>query len=130
MIYTYTLTTQPYYDYRNQCYINILVLNKEPTGPLKSIIKRINPPKLSEFNELTYNNTCCYERKCIYAICNIDNNSMNNKNEFMCIDDMSNLFEYLINNGYTIDTSITKIFQKSPVKLTNPLICLISYKID
>lgn len=130
MIYTYTLTSQPYYDYRNQCYRNILVLNKEPLGPLKSIVKRINPPKLSEFNELTYNNTCCYERKCIYAIYNIDHISMNYKDDFMCIDDMSNFFEFLINNGYTIDTSITKLFQKSQVKLTNPLICLISYKID
>lgn len=133
MIYTYTLTSQPYYDYRNQCYRNILVLNKEPVGPLKSIVKRINPPKLSEFNELTYNNTCCYERKCIYAICNINDTSShynNHNDEFMCVDEMSNLFEYLINHGYTIDTSITKIFQKSPVKLTNPLICLISYKIE
>jgi hypothetical protein len=125
MIYNYTLTMQPYYEYINQCYRNILTLNKEPVGPLKSIVKRLNPPKLSEFNQLTYNNECCYERKCIYAIYNLDN-----KNELMCVDNISNLFEYLINNNYTIDKSLTKIFEKSPVKLTNPMICFISYKID
>lgn len=123
MIYTYTLTSQPYYDYRNQCYRNILVLNKSPIGPLNNIVKRVNTPKLSDFNELTYNNGCCNERKCIYAICDIEN-----KQDFMCVDDISNLFEFLINHDYQIDTSITKIFQKSSVKLTNPLICLISYK--
>jgi hypothetical protein len=123
MIYNYTITIQPYYEYTKQCYRNILVLNKEPEGPLKSIVKRLNPPKLSEFNALTYNNECCYERKCIYAICNQDNYG-----EFMCIDNISNLFEYLINNGYTVDTSITNMFQKSSVKMTNPIICFISYK--
>lgn len=123
MIYTYTLTSQPYYDYRYQCYRNILVLNKLPIGPLKDIVKQINPQKLSDFNELNYNNGCCNERKCIYAVYDIDN-----KLDFMCVDDMSNLFEYLVNHDYQIDTSITKIFQKSQVKTTYPLICLISYK--
>lgn len=123
MIYNYTITIQPYYEYTKQCYRNILVLNKEPEGPLKTIVKRLNPPKLSEFNSFSYNNECCYERKCIYAICN-----ENNKGEFMCIDNISNLFEYLMNHGYTIDTTITNMFQKSSVKMTNPIICFISYK--
>jgi len=123
MIYTYTLTMQPYYEYINQCYRNILVLNNEPVGPLKSITKRLNPPKLSEFNYLSYNNECCYKQKCIYVIYDIDNH-----NELMCVDNIPNLFSFLVNNNYTIDTSITKMMQISPVKLTNPLICLISYK--
>lgn len=125
MIYNYTLTTQPYYDYINQCYKNILVLNNEPVGPLKTIVKRLNPPKLSEFNYLTSNNECCYERKCIYAIYDIEDKRRCN---LMCIDNISNLFEFLVNNNYTIDTSITKMFQKSSVKFTNPFICFISYK--
>jgi len=125
MIYNYTLTMQPYYDHINQCYTNILTLNKEPVGPLKSIVKRLNPPKLSEFNYLSYDNKCCYERKCIYAICNVDD-----KNEFMCVNDISNLFEYLINNNYIVDKSLTKMFENLSIKLTNPIICFISYKID
>jgi hypothetical protein len=125
MFYNYTLTMQPYYDYVNQCYRNILVLNNEPVGPLKSIVKRLNPPKLSEFNYLSYDNDCCYKQKCIYAICDV-----NNHNELMCVDDIPNLFAYLVNNDYKLDTSTTKMLQISPVKLTNPLICSISYKID
>jgi hypothetical protein len=125
MIYTYTLTIQPYYEYLHQCYRNILVLNNEPIGPLKSITKKMNPPKLSEFNYLSHNNECCYKQKCIYAICDIDN-----PYELMCLDNIPNLFSYLINNNYIIDTSITKMMQISSVKLTDPIICLISYKID
>lgn len=125
MFYNYTLTVEPYYDYVKQCYRNILVLNNEPVGSLKNIVKRLNPPKLSEFNYLTRENECCYKRKCIYVITDI-----NNGEEFMCVDDIPELFSFLVNNGYTIDTSTTKILQKSPVKLTNPLICFISYKID
>lgn len=123
MVHTYTLTMQPYYEYVNQCYRNILVLNSEPVGPLKSIVKRLNPPKLSEFNYLSYNNECCSRETCIYAICNI-----NNHHELMCVDDIPNLFAFLANNNYNVDTSITKMMQISPVKLTNPLICFISYK--
>jgi len=116
---------KPYYDNVTQCYKNILVLNKEPVGPLKTIIKRINPSKLSDINNTDYTyNTCCDEPKCIYAICDI-----NNYNQLMHVDDISNLFEYLINHGYTVDTSITNMFQKSSVKLSRgPMICFISYK--
>ena len=45
----------------------------------------------------------------------------------MCIDDLPELFEYLLNNGYTIDTSITKILQKTTVKMWGELICMIQY---
>jgi hypothetical protein len=32
-----------------------------------------------------------------------------------------------VNNGYTIDTSVTKILQKTNVKMTGNLICMIQY---
>ena len=48
-------------------------------------------------------------------------------NDLMCIDEMPWLFEFLINNGYTIDTSVTKVFQKTEVKMWGELICTIKY---
>lgn len=124
MLNTYTLTMQPYYENKNQCYRNILVLNNEPVGPLKLITKRLNFSKLSNFNYLSYNE-CCYKKKCIYAICDIIN-----QHELMCVDDIPNLFSFLVDNNYTIDTKISTMMQMSNVKITNPLICIISYKID
>jgi hypothetical protein len=49
----------------------------------------------------------------------------------MCVENLPDLFEFLINNGYTIDNSITKILQKSnvntPGNTGGNLICMIQY---
>jgi hypothetical protein len=115
----YMLTSQPYYCSINQCYRQILVLNQKPTGPLYQISKRINPPKLSPFKEIS---VCCNQPTCIWAI-----KSPDNKCDLMCVEELPMLFQFLMNNGYIIDTSITKMMNESSVKLNNPMICYISY---
>ena len=116
----YSLTSHPYYDTCNGCYRNILVLNKEPAGPLKKIVKRINPTLLSPFQDPPMN--CCDNDRCVYAIHN------RNGHGLACVDSVPELFSFLLSNGYQIDTSITTMMQKSPVKLNNnSLICFISY---
>ena len=45
----------------------------------------------------------------------------------MCVEELPMLFQFLMNNGYIIDTSITKMMNESSVKLNNPMICYISY---
>lgn len=115
----YSLTSQPYYCSINRCYRKILVLNQKPDGPLYRISRRINPPKLSPFKERPI---CCNEPTCIWAIKNPENNC-----DLLCVEELPFLFEFLINNGYIIDTSITKMMNESGVKLNNPLICYISY---
>ena len=118
-MHSYTLSSKPYYDSCNECYRNILVLNREPEGPFKKMVKRINPPILSPF-QYPHSNCCENEERCIYAI--------HYKNRLACIDEIPEIFSYLSNNGYQIDTSITLMMQKSPVKLNNNnLICFISY---
>jgi len=115
----YSLSSIPYYDSINQEYRNILMLNKMPSGPLVSIVKNVTLNKLSPFD---VNTNTCPRPKCVIGITNI-----NNSQELMCIDGLPNLFEYLMNNGYTIDTSITKILQKAKVKMWGELICAIQY---
>ena len=122
-IVQYTLTSQQYYDSCNQCYRNILVINSEPIGPLRRIVKRLNPPKLSPFYDDYANNCCTTYNGCIYAI--YDPNSCG---ELMQVDNVPILFSFLASNGYIIDTSLTTMMQKSPVKLgNNQLICFITY---
>ena len=116
----YALTTQPYYCSINRCYRKILVLNQKPDGPLYNISRRINPPKLSPFKERPI---CCDTPTCIWAIKSLENNCDN----LLCVEELPLLFQFLINNGYLIDTSITKMMNESSVKLNNPLICYISY---
>lgn len=115
----YTLTVQPYYDQIKQSYRKIVIINKEPTGPLKNLTKRISPPKLSPFKERSI---CCPEPQCVHVI--LDPNS---PTEYLCVNEVPNLFSYLVDNGYTIDTSLTKMMNESEVKLNNKLLCLITY---
>lgn len=115
----YSLESMPYYDSILQEYADILIINKPPTGPLKSITKTVRLNKLSPFE--TYNNLCP-KPSCVIGITQI-----NNPCKLMCIDDLPNLFEFLINNGYSIDNSVTKILQKSNIKMNGNLICMIQY---
>ena len=49
----YLLKSIPYYNSIYQEYTNILVINKDPDGPLKGITKRIRLNKLSPFETNT-----------------------------------------------------------------------------
>ena len=97
---------------------NILVINAFPNGPLASLVKKIHTPKLSPFKQ---SSPCFPIENCVYAIYKIDNSC-----ELMIPDDIPNLFGYLIENGYKIDTSITKMMNTSDIKTTNKLLCYIS----
>jgi hypothetical protein len=44
--------------------------------------------------------------------------------EMLCVENLVILFNYLVNNGFNVDTNITKIMFKSDVQLKN-LICFI-----
>ena len=109
----------PFYDSINQCYRKVLTINQEPLGPLKDLTKRTIPPKLSPFQE---RDVCCPAPNCIYIIM-----SPRNSTEYLCINDIGTFFAYLASNGYTIDTSITKMMNESDVKLDNSLLCFITY---
>jgi hypothetical protein len=115
----YSISSIPYYNYIQQEYQNILILNKRPEGPLTSITKSVTLNKLSPFDR---NTNICPRPSCVIGISKLDG-----CNGLMCIDDLPELFEFLMNNGYTIDNNVTKIFQKTKVKMWGELICMIQY---
>ena len=114
----YLLKSIPYYNSLYQEYTNILVLNKEPDGPLKAMTKRIHLNKLSPFK---MKSNICGQSDCVLALKNL------NSCDLMCVDELPDLFEYLINNGYAIDTSVTKVLQKTSVKPDGNMICMLQY---
>jgi len=127
----YSLVGAPFYDEQNQCYKKIIRINKMPTGNLTRIVKRIRSPRLSYFD--TYdgygrNGDCCgsgfnsFNPPCIFALFH-----PNHKNKLLTVDDLPELMTFLVDNGYTIDTSITKMLMKSNVKPSNDLICYVRY---
>ena len=118
----YSIQIQPYYNSIRQCYTHIYTIDPEPASSetaLLSIICKINPPKLSPFQT-----NCCSDHKpsCINAIYNPTNINM-----LLAVGEESLLFNYLIKNNYTINTSITKIMKEAPVKTEgSKLLCIIS----
>lgn len=105
----------PYLNINNE-YIKILTINPKPTGNLLSITKQISPNKLSPFKT---NNNCT--RQCIYAIMDF-----HDKNKFLCINQITELYNYLISNGYTINESFTKLMQKSNIDPNSQLLFFIN----
>ena len=125
----YSLVSVPFYDHRTQCYKKVIKLDKEPpqNSPLNQIIKKVGSIKLSPF-QVDSAFSGCGSGGCgtLSQSCNILITKIDNKHELMCIDEIPTLFQFLITNGFTIDTSITKMMQASNVKLSNDLICFFS----
>lgn len=116
---TYTISTQPFYDSIHQCYKTIIVIDRKPNGPLSNIVKTLQTPKLSPFQQAT---PCTPIKNCVQALYYPEN-----KNELMLIDDLPILFTFLISNGYIIDSKLTNMLNHTQVNLLNKLICFITY---
>jgi hypothetical protein len=129
---TVSLFSQPYLDTYNQCYKNIIVLNMKPAGPLGDLVRFVNFPPLSEFKQST---PCSPIKQCGFAISYIGGCATGCASKFgsdlMSVDEMPNLVSYLVENGYTVDTSITKMFNTSEIRFDtatgNKLICFVTY---
>jgi len=95
------------YDSLCKEYYNILTLNKEPEGTLKNYTKLINITIPS-----TNQN---YNKQCTIAIVNnlLNNNSHNKYSNLLMLEDLNDFTEFLINNDYIIDNSITKIYKNN-----------------
>jgi hypothetical protein len=128
---TVSLFSQPYLDEYNKCYKNIVTLNLQPKGPLAELVKLVKFPPLSEFKKQS---SCNKIKQCGLALmslesCNIGYGKFGE--DLMVVDEVPNLISFLVANGYTVDTSITKMFNQSEIRfdtdLGNKLICFVTY---
>ena len=116
----YTLTTQPFLENCSQCYTNIITINLIPEGPLKYFVRRVKFQPLSPFQE---RGPCTRQHQCGLALVSLVNN-----NRYMSPNEIPDLFAFLTENGYSIDTSVTKMMNTGDVKLTNRnLLCFFRY---
>jgi hypothetical protein len=128
---TVSLFSQAYLDTYNQCYKNIVVINLKPQGPLKDLVRFVKFSQSSEFKD---SGPCSPLKECGFALMSLDScNKGCGKfgNDLMVVDEVPNLISYLISNGYTVDTSITKMFNTSDIRFNtnigNKLICFVTY---
>ncbi len=128
---TVSLFSQPFLDRQTQSYKNIVVLNLKPQGPLADLVTFIKFPPLSEFKQFdTYNplNQCGYALMSLET-CKVGCGKFGG--DLMIVDEVPTLISYLVSNGYTIDTSITKMLNQSDIRFDGntgkKLICFITY---
>lgn len=122
----YSVSTKVYLDKIQKCYYRILTLNTMPDGPLKNIVSRVKREKLSEFEGFGNqgNRNCDMRDYCYYAI-----KDPNNPHDFLCVDAVNDLFEFALNNGYTVDTELSKLLMKQKrLNGANEFICFLRYE--
>lgn len=119
----FTLYVEPILDPYTQTYLNVITLSSMPSGPLSEMVRMISLPKLSPFMEVGTNSGILNNGLglgCTYVLMkypvrgaafgvpkSIDN--------YMRPDDIPAVFSYLTSNGYTIDTKLTSMMNRSRV---------------
>ncbi len=118
-MYMYALYTRLYLHPITKEYIEVFMVEPKPKGPLLSILKRVAPLKLSPYKGF---NQC---EGCIYLVKNI-NPDRRCSTEFLAVDDLPILFCFLTDNGYDIDTKLTKLMVQGKSAATKRnLVCYI-----
>jgi len=131
------LYLEPYLNTFYKSYQNIITLNAMPTGPLALLVSSISSPRLSPFYDTS---PFTSYPQCTFALLRYPNNSSTphspkNPDFFMGADDIPSVFSYLRQNGYTIDTSLTKLILNTNISLagtsnhnaSRKMICTIQY---
>ena len=99
---SFTLFSQPYLDRQLECYKTIVTINASPAGPLGEFVSRLRMPLLSEFKTP---GPCCPARKCELTLQSFHGYGP------MSIDELPELFSFLTNYHYEINTRLTKILK-------------------
>jgi hypothetical protein len=125
---TVTLFSQPFLDTYNQCYKNIVTINLIPQGPLAQFVRKVQFPPLSQFKQP---GPCSRINNCGLALTALNNICNKGCSGFMIVDEVPNLLSFLLSNGYSVNTSITKMLNTSDIRFetenANKLICVVTY---
>lgn len=125
---TVTLFSQPFLDTYNQCYKNIVTINLIPQGPLAQFVRKVQFPPLSQFKQP---GPCSRINNCGLALTALNNICNKGCSGFMIVDEVPNLLSFLLSNGYSVNTSITKMLNTSDIRFetenANKIICVVTY---
>lgn len=133
-MHTYSILSVPFYDTTRQQYTKILCINTVPVvGALATRVKTVRPPRLSGL---------CSDNGvvCIHVITGSASagaccaSGASGSCDYMTPEQLPELFAFLVSNGYTVDTALTKLAAKHQSgggccgngTNANSLVCLIS----
>lgn len=128
---TFMLSSQVYLEPCTNDYVNIVVCNTMPAGPLAKRVIRMQPPYISPFQNGSGDGsytpgTGGYRSgrgHCILAL-----SSIHRKHPLMYDNEIPDLFGWLMGNGYTIDTALTNMMNKGEIRFADTVICFVTFK--
>lgn len=115
---------EPYLNSYYKSYQNIITFSDMPTGPLADMVSMISAPKLSPFQQsspFTSN-----VNNCMYVLLRypksqgggrVGSGALKRSDIFMGAEDIPSVFGYLRTHGYSIDTELTKMMNKSRIEI-------------
>tara|TARA_B100000900_G_C20505910_1_gene685848 strand:- start:242 stop:616 length:375 start_codon:yes stop_codon:yes gene_type:complete len=118
---SYNLLLEPFYD-NNSAYYHILTINKQPKGPLGNYVKLMPIKNISTKINKANENYCSFVIKK-----SILGSNYNDNLQICTIDDITNIIDFLSNNNYIINESLTNILNKINLK---KLLLNFKYKIN
>lgn len=108
---TCSMYLEPVLNSYYKTYQHIITFDQIPQGPIRNMVKPINPPKLSVFQQ-----TGPFGFECTYALHRYPKGcSAKHGNCYMGKEDVCAVFGYLRNNGYTINIDDTKMLQRAGI---------------
>ncbi len=96
-------------------YMNVITVSTMPLGPLQPLVSTLNAPKLSPFREPSPFDGRPFG-SCIYVLMRYpDKRDLTCSDAFMTADDIPAVLGFLMENGYQVDTDLSKMLMKSGV---------------
>jgi hypothetical protein len=128
----YILYSEIYYEPLYKTYVNILTLNKEPHGELKKYTKHIRLISPSTKEEVINSAYCTYALSSNLISSNLISSRLINTitlSNFMTLEQLDEFTEFIINNNYIINNTLTQHYKEFSYNTRKKLIYVFMLKI-
>ena len=126
---TTVMYLEPILNSYYQTYQDVITFSNVPVGPISRMVNTISAPKLSQFQSFSpfYGGevTNCVSVLMRYPIGSNGSASgysafIKNTDSAMGADDIPAVLSYLMENGYSVDTKMTRMLQSSEINIGGP----------
>lgn len=117
---------QTYFNYLDNQYYNIIVANKKSNGPLKEYMMGLSINNVSKKMGNLQDNYCL-----IVISSNILKKMKKSKLDYCTIEDIGDIYEFLLNNNYNVDKDFNKLMKNEYININNnkKFVMSINYKL-
>ena len=117
---------QTYFNYIDNQYYNIIVANKKSKGPLKDFMMGLSIKNISKKIGNMSDNYCL-----TVISSNILKENKKSKLDYCTIEEIEDIYEFLLNNNYNIDKDFNKLMKNEYININNnkKFVVSINYKL-